>query len=292
MSERGRKTESPGRKRDQASAGWVKFLSAAPFADGKREELSKGVIAFSDNSSTCTIVDLDECAPQQAKEVIGKAGRYPLGLLVLGRQVPLSLRKGLLRKEFSDFLTTPLSREKVVLSLRNILQGLSLRKKALNASRRLQDSQAELKELTDIGIALSSEKDLNILLGMIVEKGRNLTGADAGSLYIVEEKNQDGASQKPAGGAPGKKRLRFKIAQNDSINAPFTEFTLEINRSSIAGYIATTGKILNLADRWIRGSEGHAHPSGCQYRAARLIDQLYEHSIIGLAIRKQGGWKR
>jgi len=219
----------------------VKFLSTQPFSDGKKEALGKGIIAFSENSTTCMIVDLDECAANKAKEVIRKAGTYPLGLLVLGRQIPLPLIKSLLQKEFSDFLTTPSSREKAILSLRNILQGLKLRKKALLASQKLRDSQAELKELTDIGIALSSEKDLNILLGMIVEKGRLLTGADAGSLYIVEGEALEGRPRK---------RLRFKIAQNDSIAAPYTEFTLEINKSSIAGYIASTGKILNIADAY------------------------------------------
>lgn len=44
-----------------------------------------------------------------------------------------------------------------------------------------------LKEITDIGIALSAEKDHSRLLEMILLKAKELTNADGGSLYIYSE---------------------------------------------------------------------------------------------------------
>ena len=44
-----------------------------------------------------------------------------------------------------------------------------------------------LKEITDIGIALSAEKNHSRLLEMILLKAKELTNADGGSLYIYSE---------------------------------------------------------------------------------------------------------
>ena len=50
-----------------------------------------------------------------------------------------------------------------------------------------EDLQEQIRKLNAIGIALSSERDLNKLLELIVSEARNFTQADGGSLYILEE---------------------------------------------------------------------------------------------------------
>ena len=45
----------------------------------------------------------------------------------------------------------------------------------------------ELEELNSIGIALSGTHDVERLLTLILHKAREITGADAGSLYLVEQ---------------------------------------------------------------------------------------------------------
>ncbi|RMG68658.1 MAG: metal-dependent phosphohydrolase, partial [Calditrichaeota bacterium] len=61
----------------------------------------------------------------------------------------------------------------------------------------------QIERLTQIGIALSAEKNINRLLEMIVDEARHITRADAGTLYIVDEEAR---------------LLRFTIVQNDSLN--------------------------------------------------------------------------
>lgn len=95
----------------------------------------------------------------------------------------------------------------------------------------------ELEELNRIGIALSETRDVGQLLDLILRKSREITSADAGSLYLVEQ-------------ADGTGRLRFKLTQNDSVEFPFTEFTLPITDQSIAGYCALHGKVVELADAY------------------------------------------
>jgi len=54
------------------------------------------------------------------------------------------------------------------------------------------DRTRELAELSAIGMALTTERDLGSLLGLILSHARRVTGADAGSLYLVE-RDDDGA---------------------------------------------------------------------------------------------------
>ena len=56
------------------------------------------------------------------------------------------------------------------------------------------------EDLANIGKSLSLEKDPNKLLRLISFLGQKITGADAGSIYIIEE-NDD-----------GNKQLRFKYS--------------------------------------------------------------------------------
>lgn len=61
----------------------------------------------------------------------------------------------------------------------------------------------KIRRLNAIGTALSSERDSDLLLELILDSARELTHADAGSIYLYD--------------AAGK-FLRFSIVQNDSLN--------------------------------------------------------------------------
>ena len=47
-----------------------------------------------------------------------------------------------------------------------------------------------IRKCAQIGLALSSETDINQLLAMIVSQTRTITGADAGSLYTLDRKKK------------------------------------------------------------------------------------------------------
>ena len=60
-----------------------------------------------------------------------------------------------------------------------------------------------LKELNEIGIALSQQRDINSLLETILVAAKRITNADAGTLYLHE---------------PEQQLLRFEILRNDTLN--------------------------------------------------------------------------
>ena len=83
------------------------------------------------------------------------------------------------------------------------------------------DLYPRLAELNQVGIKLSSEKNIDRLLEAILLAAKNITNADGGTLYRVYEKaNQGkGIAGTEGGTLPGKqdKELRFAIMRTDSL---------------------------------------------------------------------------
>ena len=145
------------------------------------------------------------------------------------------------------YVAAPATPEVLATALRNACDHAQARREAA-VSRR------ELRELNQIGVSLSAERDTDALLTLILSKAREITQSDAGSLYVVED------------AADGTARLRFKLAQNDSVRVPFTEFTLPIDDASVAGYVALTGTVLQLDDAYVL-------PPGSHFRINRDFDE-------------------
>jgi len=135
-----------------------------------------------------------------------------------------------------SFLARPLQGRIFESTVRAAFENLELARKQAALELELDRARNEIDELNEIGIALSTQPDTATLLDLILRKSREITNSDAGSLYLVEETES------------GEKRLRFKLTHNDSLKVPFAEFTMPINSSSIAGYVALTGQVLHLED--------------------------------------------
>jgi HD-GYP domain-containing protein (c-di-GMP phosphodiesterase class II) len=116
--------------------------------------------------------------------------------------------------------------------------------RARNTALSAAQATRELEELSRIGIALSETRDVEQLLDLILRKAREITGADAGSLYLVER------DAVPASRGLRAPRLRFKLIQNDSVQFPFSEHLLPLTEESIAGYCASHAEVIELADAY------------------------------------------
>jgi HD-GYP domain-containing protein (c-di-GMP phosphodiesterase class II) len=123
----------------------------------------------------------------------------------------------------------------------------------------------EVGELVATSRALSSERDIRKLLALILEKCRQVTGADAGSVYVLEGKE----------GEAGGKRLHFMLAQNDSLKVDFKEFTLDVDEKSIVGKAVLSGRPINIPDL-ARLDEPGQNPWG--FRHNRSIDERTGYS--------------
>lgn len=155
------------------------------------------------------------------------------------------------------FLRQPVSPRHLLISMRAAYQTALARAETIKARAETTDRTREIKELTTIGVALTTERDYTALLELILSQARKITGSDAGSLYVAEELEN------------GAHRLRFKLAQNYSRpDIPFVEFTIPMNHASIAGYVASTRKPLVIDDAYFLAPD-------VEYSFNKSIDEKY-----------------
>ena len=146
-----------------------------------------------------------------------------------------------------------------------------------------------LKELNDIGIALSRQRDINSLLETILEAAKRITHADAGTLYLHET---------------DARVLRFEILRNDSLNiamggtsgVPITFYPIHLydefgqpNHAMVVSHSALTGETVNIPDAYT--AEGYDF-SGTQkfdsktgYRSQSFLAvpmRNHEEEVIGV----------
>ncbi len=140
--------------------------------------------------------------------------------------------------EFFTVLPRTATRAYVARAISAAFQNIELAARDLESRGELARAEREMDELNQIGVALSAERDITRLLSLILQKTREVTSADAGSLYLVESSGEK------------EQRLRFKLTQNDSRQFPFTEFTMPITETSMAGHVAITGETLSIPDAY------------------------------------------
>ena len=168
-------------------------------------------------------------------------------IIALGREGFELINKDMINKYFPmiNVINYPLTNDQIALNLLNSRKFLLNKIYTGNVQKKLQIRTKELQELTDIGAALSAEHDVNVLLKLILDKSREITKADAGSLYLVEKKQGVKEDEKKYF---ADKQLRFKLAQCDTVQINFTESVMPIEKKSIAGYVALIGEALNIPD--------------------------------------------
>ncbi len=118
-----------------------------------------------------------------------------------------------------------------------------------------------LKSLMKLGVELNQVHDLDILMERILERARHFSGADAGSIYIREGD-----------------RLKFSYTQNSTLEnrlppgrkLVYTTFSMPVDDSSIAGYVAGSGEFLNIADVYDL-------PESLPYRFNQEVDSLSDY---------------
>ncbi len=129
------------------------------------------------------------------------------------------------------------SSEDLYLATHRAFELLETKGRAESRGRSLRRYRYELGELLDIARAMTTVRDVDKLLGVILEKSRFVTGADAGSIYIVERARDGGGMV-----------LRFKLTQNESVTFDSREFTMPLSERSIAGSAAQNKTSLRIPD--------------------------------------------
>ncbi len=149
--------------------------------------------------------------------------------------------------ELVDYISAPVTPWQIGLVLNRLNTILKSKKYIDVLEGKLSLQNQELYELNQIGIALSSERDPEKLLQLILQKAREITSADAGSIYLLEKNEDEKADEDDFW---KDKQLRFKLAHNESVESSYNEFVMPVQKKSMAGYTAITGEPLNIRDAY------------------------------------------
>ncbi len=114
----------------------------------------------------------------------------------------------------------------------------------------MKSNKKLLEEIISIGNQLTQIKNTDSLMESILSEARGLVNAEAGSFYICD-----------------KNILHFMIAQNDYLQSNkrklhFERFSIPMKKTSLSGYVALSGEVLNIADVYhiAEGSEYVFYP--------------------------------
>ncbi len=170
----------------------------------------------------------------------------------------------------TDLLSGYFSTDTPPQTARVALHGALRHSAALVAARRATRlegrSASDVTELSRIGVALSTERDLLTLLELILSQARRLSSADAGSLYLVEQHENAAAT------------LRFKLSQNHTLaNLPFSEAVIPLDHASLAGYAASTGEPLIIPDVYLL-------PEDVSYKQNRSFDEKFNYRTKSMLV--------
>ena len=148
---------------------------------------------------------------------------------------------------------------------------------------------ARLKELNEIGIALSQQRDINSLLELILEAAKRITHADAGTLYLVDEEHR---------------ALRFEIVRTDSLHIamggirgePIGYYPVNLydqkgqpDHSTVVSHTALSGETVNIPDAYaakgfdFSGTKGFDAKTGYRSQSFLTVPMSnHEHEVIGV----------
>jgi diguanylate cyclase (GGDEF)-like protein len=134
-----------------------------------------------------------------------------------------------------------------------------------------------LQELVDIGIALTTERSMPVLLGRILSEARRITRAEAGTLFFCEGD-----------------QLRFAVTQNDvlegryssaELNSRYTGRVVPVDASSLAGWAALRNEIVNVPDAYTLAPD-----SPYTFNAVFDAQADYQtHSVLAVPLQGPGG---
>ena len=150
------------------------------------------------------------------------------------------------------------------------------------------DFSALLKKLTDIGVALSAEKDHSRLLEMILLNAMEITHADGGTIYTRTEDNRlefeimvTESLDMHLGGTSGNEISFYPVSLYDRGGNP--------NRNMVAAWAALSGKTINIEDAYINkdfdfsGTRDFDKKTGYRSKSFLTVPMTnHENEIIGV----------
>ena len=139
----------------------------------------------------------------------------------------------------------------------------------MNEKDKIRYLEEKIHRLSEIGMALSTEKNTDRLFEMILDEAKRITNADGRTLYTIDESGN----------------LKFEILSSETMNQkmggtsgveiPYYPVKLYLdnkkpNNSNISAYVALTGKAVNIRD-------AYETEKGFDFSGTKAFDEKYNY---------------
>jgi HD-GYP domain-containing protein (c-di-GMP phosphodiesterase class II) len=152
-------------------------------------------------------------------------------------------------------LALPTSPGSLALALRSVADAERRAIERAEVELALERAMYEKDLLIDIGRALSQVRDRTALYNLILLRAREVTGADAGTIYEVR-KDDDKHPEVENNPDPEKRVLVFMESQNDSVEIQVKKFVMPVSPKSIVGACVGSGEVINIPDLYALDEPG------------------------------------
>jgi HD-GYP domain-containing protein (c-di-GMP phosphodiesterase class II) len=176
-----------------------------------------------------------------------------------------------LRRPDIQQLGTPISPLTLLSVLRSMHNFQTLITHCKAEAREVQEANEAVKYVMSISRELNGERDIPKLLSLILQKARDISSADAGSIYTVDTPTADVRDG----------TIHFRFTQNYSITQNLNEFTMPVNEHSVVGNAVIHAVTINIPDLYKLSPNPAENPYGARHD--RTWDQRigYEsHSML------------
>jgi HD-GYP domain-containing protein (c-di-GMP phosphodiesterase class II) len=133
-------------------------------------------------------------------------------------------------------VVAPIGMARLLLTLGGRADAIVQRMAGASSDLELERARHENEMMIKIGRALSQERDIKMLLPIILRHACDVTNADAGSIYIVKGHDED----------PLERTLSFAVSQNDSRTLPAGIPEMPVSATSIVGQCVLSRDRINI----------------------------------------------
>ncbi|MEJ2087949.1 MAG: GAF domain-containing protein, partial [Gammaproteobacteria bacterium] len=246
-------------------SGKPSFCVAGTTSDAPEETalVSRLKVAAKGRSWACRYADV--CQDDEINEVAGLVLVVGAGVDSVRRRFPHALLIASEPEAGIDLVVPDAANKAAIDSLLSHSENHWRRNhKVMELFREVGARRQRMSQLSDIALSLSTKMEYSDLLETILREARRLAGCEAGSLYLIDESEDEPA-------------LVFKLAQNDCRDFPFIEQRLPLTAESLAGYVALTGDELDIPDVY------HL-PDGTPYRFNRSFADLMNYRTASMLV--------
>ncbi len=121
---------------------------------------------------------------------------------------------------------------------------------AERTNKNVKETNEHVKYVLRVSRELNGVRDTKKLLSLILQKAREITNADAGSIYTVDWNDQRESDSK----------IIFKVTQNETVYQELEEFVIPVNERSMVGSAVMHQKAINIPDLYLLDEDSTKNP--------------------------------